>query len=301
MVIQTQVESVLNEIEEEEHKVQKLEEELNHVQKSTEILRASLNEQIQKKATIENEMQHLREKINEKDGNTDVMQRVKVLLESVEALGNQERELRTSCEQKRSNLQAEVNEFERISNSEEINSHSGDLQSFRDPGENWQSAKTELAAKLRAVLSLKRRLDDQPSPSELIQYERRFSELYVQIQEKHQQTRQYYATYNALLEIKELVQKETSLLNSISSQFQDAMTSTAGRAKLIGSMEAVLKGTQQKLGKVQLGLQEEQRKCDVFKEEYTASVVEQRRCSSILKAFQEECTKNEKLRRQTSA
>ncbi|KAI3902022.1 hypothetical protein MKW98_013696 [Papaver atlanticum] len=300
MVIQTQVESVLNEIEEEEQRVQKLEEELSHVQKSTEILRANLNEQIQKKATIENEMQHLLEKINEEDGNIDVVQRVKVLLESVEAVGKQECELRTSCEQKHSNLQAEVNELERISNSEEINSHSGDLQSFRDPAENWQSAKTELAAKLRAILSLKRRLDDQPSPSELIQYERRFSELYVQIQEKHQQTRQYYATYNALLEIKETVQKETSLLNSISSQFQDAMTSTAGRAKLIGSMEAVLKGTQQKLGKVQLGLQEEQRKCDVFKEEYAASVVEQRRCSSILKAFQEECTKNEKLRRQTS-
>ncbi|RZC75218.1 hypothetical protein C5167_050700 [Papaver somniferum] len=300
MVIQTQVKSVLNEIEEEEQRVQQLEEELNHVQKSTEMLRASLNEQIQKKATIENGMQRLQEKINEEDGNIDVVQRVKVLLESVEALEKQEGELRTSCEQKHSNLQAEVNELERISNSEEINSHSGDLQSFRDLGENWQSAK-ELAAKLRAVLSLKRRLDDQPSPSELIQYERRFSELYVQIQEKHQQTRQYYATYNALLEIKELVQKETSLLNSISSQFQDAMTSTAGRAKLIGSMEAVLQGTQQKLGKVQLGLQEEQRKCDVFKEEYAASVVEQRRCSSILKAFQEECTKNEKLRRQTSA
>ncbi|XP_026397850.1 coiled-coil domain-containing protein 93-like isoform X2 [Papaver somniferum] len=290
MVIQTQVKSVLNEIEEEEQRVQQLEEELNNVQKSTEMLRASLNEQIQKKATIENGMQRLRENINEENGNIDVVQRVKVLLESVEALEKQEGELRTSCEQKRSNLQAEVNELERISNSEEINSHSGDLQSFRGLGENWQSAKTELAAKLRAVLSLKRRLDDQPSPSELIQYERRFSELYVQIQEKHQQTRQYYATYNALLEIKELVQKETSLLNSISSQFQDAMTSTAGRAKLIGSMEAVLKGTQQKLGKVQLGLQEEQRKCDVFKEENAASVVEQRRCSSILKAFQIQLT-----------
>ncbi|KAI3981174.1 hypothetical protein MKX01_031068 [Papaver californicum] len=250
MVIQTQVESVLNAIEMEEHRVQQLEEDLNHVQKSTEILCASLNEQIQKKATVENEMQHLREKIIGEDGNIDVVQRVKVLLESVETLGKQECELRTSCEQKRSNFQAEVNELERISNSEETNSHSGDLHSFYDRTENWHSAKTELAAKLRAVLSLKRQLDDQPSPPELIQYERRFSELYVQIQEKHQQTRQYYATYNALLEIKELVQKETSLLNSISSQFQDAMTSTACRAKLIGSMEAVLKGTQQVMAAV---------------------------------------------------
>ena len=36
-------------------------------------------------------------------------------------------------------------------------------------------------------------------------------------QEKHRQTCKYYTTYNALLEIKELMLKETSLLNSISS------------------------------------------------------------------------------------
>jgi len=32
---------------------------------------------------------------------------------------------------------------------------------------------------------------------------------------KHRQTRNYFATYNALLEIKELTLKETSLLNSV--------------------------------------------------------------------------------------
>ncbi|PIA52950.1 hypothetical protein AQUCO_01000659v1 [Aquilegia coerulea] len=134
----------------------------------------------------------------------------------------------------------------------------------------------DLAIKLREVLSLKRQLDDVPSQSELIQYERRFAELNVQIQEKHQQTRKYYATYNALLEIKELVLKETSLLNSIISQFQVAITSSAGRMKLIDSMEGILKGTQQKLAKVQLGLRTEQIKCDALKEEYAALIAEQR-------------------------
>lgn len=41
--------------------------------------------------------------------------------------------------------------------------------------------------------------------------------LYVQ-QEKLQQTRKLYGTYNALLEIKDLMLKEISLLNSIGSQ-----------------------------------------------------------------------------------
>ncbi|OUZ99653.1 Protein of unknown function DUF2037 [Macleaya cordata] len=291
---------VLHEIEKEEHTVQQLEKELNHAKNSTEILHVNLNDK--KKATILNGMQHLHEKID-KGGANDVVQRLILLLGSLKALEKQESDLRSYCEQKRSDLHAEVIEFEkRITKSKEIKGYSGDLDhSLCDPMEKWRSSKSELAAKLRDVLSLKRQLDDVPSQSELIQYERRFSELYVQIQEKHRQTRKYYATYNALLEIKELVQKETSLLNSISSQFQDAMTSTAGRVKLIDSMEAVLKGTQQKLGKVQLGLQEEQKKCDALKEKYAASIAEQRRCSSLLKALQEEYAKNEKLRSQTFA
>ncbi|KAF6166972.1 hypothetical protein GIB67_030665 [Kingdonia uniflora] len=117
--------------------------------------------------------------------------------------------------------------------------------SLSDPLEKLNSAKRELAAKLRLVIMLKRRLDDVPTQSELIQFERRFSELDAQIQEKLRQTRKFYATYNALLEIKELVLKETSLLNSISSQFQDAMTCASGRVKLIESMKSIEKGIQQ--------------------------------------------------------
>uniref|UniRef100_A0A5B7AIN0 Putative coiled-coil domain-containing protein 93 n=1 Tax=Davidia involucrata TaxID=16924 RepID=A0A5B7AIN0_DAVIN len=94
--------------------------------------------------------------------------------------------------------------------------------------------------------------------------------------------------------------KETSLLNSISSQFQDAITSTTGRTKLIDSMDGIVKGTQQKLEKVQLVLQAEQKVCDALKERYAAAIAEQRHSYSLLKAFQEECAKNECLRSQTS-
>ncbi|THG06490.1 hypothetical protein TEA_008341 [Camellia sinensis var. sinensis] len=132
---------------------------------------------------------------------------------------------------------------------------------------------TELAVKLREIVLLKRQLDDVPSQEELIQYEHRFSELYVHIQEKLRQTRELYATFNAMLEIKDLMLKETSLLNSISSQ-------------------CVL----QKLEKVRLTLEAERNVRDAVKQRYAAAIVEQRSCYSLLKAFQEECTKNERLR-----
>ncbi|KAK2661090.1 hypothetical protein Ddye_007623 [Dipteronia dyeriana] len=241
-----------------------------------------------------------------------------------------------SLESNCSKLEAEIFQLEeKLATDDDSENLSDDLG---EELKKLDSAKRELAAKLREILCVRRKLGDVPSHSELIQYERRFSELYVQIQEKHQQTQKFYATYNALLEIKELMLKETSLLNSISSQnlglpfpvyniqssrlqilcakviftllncfvlhylqFQDAITSTAGRMKLIDSMEKIAKGSQQKLEKVQLGLREEQKACDALKERYTTSIAEQRRCHSLINAFQEECAKNERLRCRGSA
>ncbi|KAH7574182.1 hypothetical protein ACOSQ2_008518 [Xanthoceras sorbifolium] len=215
------------------------------------------------------------------------IQKLKSVMESLNALERQESE-----------LQAEVFQMqEKLAAGYDKDNLSDDLS---EALQKLDLSKRELAAKLREILSVKRKLDDVPSHSELIQYECRFSELYVQIQEKHQQTQKFYATYNALLEIKELMLKETSLLNSISSQFQDAITSSAGRMKLIDSMERIVKGSQQKLEKVQLGLRDEQKVSDALKEKYATSVTEQRRCHSLLKAFQEECAKNERLRSRSS-
>lgn len=42
----------------------------------------------------------------------------------------------------------------------------------------------------------------------------------------------------------------------------------------------------QKIGKVQLGLQEEQRLRDASKEKYVAAAAEQRKCYTVLRAFQ---------------
>ncbi|GAV74836.1 hypothetical protein CFOL_v3_18316, partial [Cephalotus follicularis] len=246
---------------------------------------------------IEYELQCLRERIRKKGACTAV-QKIVSLMESLKALRRQESEFHA----KRSELQVEVIKLEeKVATGCDSESLFNDLDhSLSDSLEQLNSAKRELAARLRTILSIKRKLDDVPSQSELIQYERRFSELYVHIQDKLRQTRKYYATYNALLEIKELMLKEVSLLNSISSQFQNAIASTAGRMILIDSMEGIVKGSQQKLEKVQNGIQEEQKVCDALKERYTAAIAEQRRCYSLLQVFQEECAKNERLRSQNS-
>lgn len=56
-----------------------------------------------------------------------------------------------------------------------------------------------------------RMIDDVPSRSELIQYERRFVELYEQVSDKLDETRKHFSTYNALDQKRTYIQKEVSL------------------------------------------------------------------------------------------
>ncbi|XP_030452605.1 uncharacterized protein LOC115674373 isoform X2 [Syzygium oleosum] len=243
------------------------------------------------------EMQLLHEKIRAARVDS-VVHRLMLLMESLKVLEKKELDLQSDYTAKKSDLEAKIIHLEeKISNDCDSKSLHDDLDHCISMSlEKLHLAKKELAARLRMVLSVKRQLEDVPSQSELIQYERRFSELNMNIEEIHRQTRKYYATYNALLDIKELMLKETSLLNSLNSQFQDAISDTAGRLKLIDSMEGILKGIKQKLEKVQDGIQADQRVCKTLREKYAAAAARQRRGSSLLKALQEEITRNQRLK-----
>ncbi|PON57957.1 paramyosin-like protein [Parasponia andersonii] len=273
----------------------------------------------ERKIDVVNQLQRLRERISMEGAET----KVQLLVSHMQSLKSRidcYKWSRLNIEKPLPDLERKESEFQKFSNArcfqlqndvtdlkdkvengcDSQNLSDGLNRSLSASAEELNSSRKELAAILRAVLAVRRQLDDVPSRSELIQYEKRFSELYVHIQGKHQQTQKYYDTYNALLEIKELMLKETSLLNSISSQFQDAITSTAGRMKLIDSMEGIVKGSRQKLEKVQHGLEEQEKICDALKERYTSEIAAQRQWCSLLKTFQEECAKNERLRSLTS-
>ncbi|XP_019705117.2 uncharacterized protein [Elaeis guineensis] len=285
---------LLYEISARENNVQQIETELNRRESSIKLVE-------QKKTSLLIELQKLRHQIDEINS-SDAVRDLLRSLESLKALEWKESALQPPCEQTHSDAQSEMLNLEK--DISVVNGRQHDLinldQSLIKSSNKLRLAKSELAAKLRAILLLKRQIDDVPVQTELIQYERRFSELYVQIQEKHRQTCKHYATYNTLLEIKELMLKETSLLNSIELQFQDAMTSTSGRSKLVNSMEVIVKGTQQKLEKVQFSLLAEQKYAESLTEKYMTAIAEQRHFSSLLKSFQEECAKNQKLRSLTS-
>ncbi|KAL8521941.1 hypothetical protein ACS0TY_012193 [Phlomoides rotata] len=255
-------------------------------------------DQNRREADVLDEVRILRERID-KECTNSVGWTVVSLLESLKVLEKQEFDIQSQHNSDCSRLQQEIEELDKMLHSGSGYEDSDTFhRSLQDSNERLESAKKELAAKLRSIMSVKWQLDEVPVQAELMQYKLRFSELNTQIQKKHRQTRKHYDTYNALLEIRELMLKETSLLNSINLQFQNAITNPDGRIKLINSLEGILNGTQQKLEKVQLALDSEQKFSDAVKKKYTAAVSEQRQSSSLLKLFQEECTRNERLRSQ---
>ncbi|KAF1871230.1 hypothetical protein Lal_00020022 [Lupinus albus] len=278
-----------------EHKLQQFKE-IEKTEISIRMLRGNLDELNHRKMNVVKQLDHLRERIN-KEGADSGVQKLIYLMTSFKKLERHENHFQSNRDSKHLELQDEISELERkIANGWDGKSLSDELHcSFSDLLERLDLTKKQLAAKLRDIVALRRQIDDLPCQSEIIQYEHRLSELYAQIQGKHRQTHKYYATYNALLEIKELMLKEASLLNSIISQFQEAFSSTDGRAKLVHSMEGIVKGSQQKLEKVQLGFREEEKNLIDFKDRYAAAVSQHKRFYSLLKAFQVECAKNERF------
>ena len=69
-----------------------------------------------------------------------------------------------------------------------------------------------LARKNQTISTVAREIDDVPTRTELIQYERRFQELYQEIESTLEETRKYFDKYNIQVRIKSYLQKEVEVL-----------------------------------------------------------------------------------------
>lgn len=287
----------IKKIEEQETCIKNYKDELSRAHKSLETLEQNMKDQDQKNGWVQTEMNNLNQDIDKKGANL-IVERVVSLLHELKHLEKKESDFRMHCKQRRAEMQAGIAQLtsQTLKSDENEDYPAAFENSLKADLLKLEALRIELAKKHRAVALLQRRLDDIPSQTELIQYERRFVELYEHIQAKLRETRRYYGMYNALAEGNELTLKEISLLNSISSQFEGAIMSTLGRSKLLDSMEGIAKGIQQKLGKMQVRDQEEQRTYNALKEKHGEAIAEQRHYYSLVKSFQDECARNEILR-----
>ncbi|XP_064442502.1 coiled-coil domain-containing protein 93 isoform X4 [Mirounga angustirostris] len=151
------------------------------------------------------------------------------------------------------------------------------------------------ARRNREIAILHRKIDEVPSRAELIQYQKRFIELYRQISAVHKETKQFFTLYNTLDDKKVYLEKEISLLNSIHENFSQAMASPTARDQFLRQMEQIVEGIKQSRMKMEKKKQENKMRRDQLNDQYLELLEKQRLYFKTVKEFKEEGRKNEVL------
>ncbi|XP_010622017.1 coiled-coil domain-containing protein 93 [Fukomys damarensis] len=239
-----------------------------------------------------------------------ILQNLRALVAMNENLKSQEQEFKAHCREEMTRLQQEIETLkaERTPDEKTLSSgerhgvltstmtHSEDLdRRYNMEKEKLYKIRLLQARRNREIAILHRKIDEVPSRAELIQYQKRFIELYRQISAVHKETKQFFTLYNTLDDKKVYLEKEISLLNSIHENFSQAMASSAARDQFLRQMEQIVEGIKQSRMKMEKKKQENKMRRDQLNDQYLELLEKQRLYFKTVKEFKEEGRKNELL------
>jgi hypothetical protein len=257
-----------------------------------------------KKKTLESTLQALQqrqEELTAEEGKSTQKVELGKLKELVllnENLRAQEAAFKAGCKAQLQDMNERIKAFE--SGEEEAdgeeNKKLSSVETMHDKVmSKYNSLRSLLAETNLEVSNSARVIDDIPTRSELIQYERRFVELYQQVAWKLEETRKYYAMYNTLDSSLTFLQKNVKILNSVTETFDEAMKTLQGKEEFMKSMETIIKGVNQSLASQEEQLALKESSLDQLRMSHQNLVDEQRAYYTAIKDFQSECDKNEWL------
>ncbi|XP_059250408.1 coiled-coil domain-containing protein 93 isoform X4 [Mustela nigripes] len=290
---------------------------LEELQASHTSLQARYNET---KQTL-TELKHHSEKLDkeqaalekiESKADPSLLQNLRALVAMNENLKSQEQEFKAHCREEMTRLQQDIENLkaERVPGGDEkslsageprggltpVMTHSEDLdRRYNMEKEKLYKIRLLQARRNREIAILHRKIDEVPSRAELIQYQKRFIELYRQISAVHKETKQFFTLYNTLDDKKVYLEKEISLLNSIHENFSQAMASPTARDQFLRQMEQIVEGIKQSRMKMEKKKQENKMRRDQLNDQYLELLEKQRLYFKTVKEFKEEGRKNEVL------
>ncbi|KAJ8787025.1 hypothetical protein J1605_023167 [Eschrichtius robustus] len=235
-----------------------------------------------------------------------ILQNLRALVAMNENLKSQEQEFKAHCREEMARLQQDIETLkaERAPGRDEKTLSRGEQHGALTPAmtHNFQEdldsrynmEKEKLykirllqARRNREIAILHRRIDEVPSRAELIQYQKRFIELYRQISAVHKETKQFFTLYNTLDDKKVYLEKEISLLNSVHENFSQAMASPASRDQFLRQMEQIVEGIKQNRMKMEKKKQENKMRRDQLNDQYLELLEKQRLYFKTVKEFKE--------------
>ena len=233
--------------------------------------------------------------LEQTSGNLAVLAQLKQLVALNESLKAQEATFKASCIAQRDHLLTRLKQLTDPASTPHL-SHLTDIEASH-------ALESSKLAKLRATLAstnqslarVQRLIDDNPTRAELLQFERRFVELYAMVAEKLGETKKFYALYNVLREVWEYTGNEKSLLESIIGQYPNASKTKQGKEAFVHNMEGIVGGVRRQSEVKERELEKERRARDELTQLSAQLMEKQRSYFRAVKAFQEECVRNERL------
>ena len=154
--------------------------------------------------------------------------------------------------------------------------------------EKFNKGRSMLAKRNQEIAKILRLLDEVPTRAELMQYERRFTELYEEVASKLEENRKYVNMYNTLDQRRNFLIKQVALLDSINDQFNDAMATKKNKEMFLAQFEKIVAGMTSNKEKIQSKEKNLQEKLEAVRDEHQSLVDKQRQYFKAVKDFQEE-------------
>lgn len=262
----------------------------------------SLDEDIKKTTeeleVIRNKIQDANEKLQSlspEHVNVSKVKEIEDLIILNDDLKLQESQFKEHCKKELANLNKLIQEAKNAKSSAATEKTVDLSKDINDAIERVRIIRIKLAKVNREVAMLQRQIDDVPKRAELAQYQKRFVELYNQVAVKHKETKQYYTLYNTLEDTRVYMEKELSLLNSISENYPEAMMSTKGKAEFLDQFQNIVENIRQTKLKSEQKLNREKQTRDQLSATLQGLVEHQRKYVTAIKQLDLECRKHESL------
>eukprot|EP00941_MAST-03F_sp_MAST-3F-sp1_P000363 g363.t1 len=282
-------------IAKEEEKGKVIKEKYNNAASQMEKLNKQLEKTKEYSAQKQLEMKEL-EKTENKDEFAADFKKLRHLVMLNENLKSQEKAFKSGCKKQMAELQAKIEALKGGDSNDEETARLAEIEEMHaEVQAKYDKGKLLLANKARDIATLQRKIDEVPLRSELIQYERRFVELYDLIAAKLDETRKYFSTYNMLAQQRDFLQKEVDIIQSINDNFLLAMKSKKGKEQFAKSCAAILDGIKKQTSAKGKQLDTLQKRTDDLSAEYGKLVEKQRLYFKLVRDFQDACDLNEKL------
>lgn len=253
-------------------------------------IEGTLNAIAEKKEEFEQKISLLNQRLEEDE--TESYKNIQVLITENERLSKEESAFKEACKKELQEMQDKIDNFKPAQDSD-IEEYERKLEEYN---EMFKQARFQLAKKNRLVLSVQRQLDNIPDNVELSQYQRRILELYNQISVKHKETKQFFALYNTLSDIKVFLEKEIAILNNIHENFEHAQDSAHNKTQFVQKMEELVESLNSNKGKLKKKFDEEKTNRDEFNCQLLSINEDQRKYANTVKQFRKMCQKHEVLR-----